>query len=78
MDGSVNLAIAIRSFVSKNNVLYSQAGAGIVIHSVEEKGITRSEQQIGGFEKSIGIGRKNLISVNNIDCRIALKQYTSN
>ena len=37
LDGSVNLAIAIRSFVSKNNVLYYQAGAGIVIHSDEEK-----------------------------------------
>lgn len=35
-NGESNLAIVIRSVLSKNNVLHYQAGAGIVLHSVPE------------------------------------------
>ena len=37
LNGDVNHAIAIRTFLAKNNTLYYQAGAGIVIDSDEEK-----------------------------------------
>lgn len=36
LNGDVNHAIAIRTFLAKNNTLYYQAGAGIVIDSKEE------------------------------------------
>ena len=53
LDGSVNLAIAIRSFVSKNNVLYSQAGAGIVIDSVEEKELQEVNNKLAALKKAL-------------------------
>ena len=53
LDGSVNLAIAIRSFVSKNNVLYSQAGAGIVIHSDEEKELQEVKNKLAALKKAL-------------------------
>ena len=53
LDGSVNLAIAIRSFVSKNNVLYSQAGAGIVIDSEEEKELQEVNNKLAALKKAL-------------------------
>jgi len=53
LDGSVNLAIAIRAFVSKNNVLYYQAGAGIVIHSDEEKELQEVNNKLAALKKAL-------------------------
>lgn len=53
LNGSVNLAIAIRSFVSKNNTLYSQAGAGIVIHSDEEKELQEVNNKLAALKKAL-------------------------
>ncbi|MCF6279172.1 MAG: anthranilate synthase component I family protein [Flavobacteriaceae bacterium] len=53
LDGSVNLAIAIRSFVSKNNTLYYQAGAGIVIHSDEEKELQEVNNKLAALKKAL-------------------------
>ncbi len=53
LNGSVNLAIAIRSFVSKNNTLYSQAGAGIVIHSDEEKELQEVNNKLAALNKAL-------------------------
>ncbi|AOW21727.1 anthranilate synthase component I family protein [Urechidicola croceus] len=53
LDGSVNLAIAIRSFVSKNNTLYSQAGAGIVIHSDEKKELQEVNNKLAALKKAL-------------------------
>jgi anthranilate synthase component 1 len=53
LDGSVNLAIAIRSFVSKSNVLYYQAGAGIVIHSNEEKELQEVNNKLAALKKAL-------------------------
>ncbi len=53
LDGSVNLAIAIRSFVSKKNVLYYQAGAGIVIHSDEEKELQEVNNKLAALKKAL-------------------------
>ena len=58
LDGSVNLAIAIRSFVSKNNVLYSQAGAGIVIDSVEEKELQEVNNKLAALKKALELAEK--------------------
>ena len=53
LDGSVNLAIAIRSFVSKKNVLYYQAGAGIVIHSSEEGELQEVNNKLAALKKAL-------------------------
>lgn len=53
LDGSINLAIAIRSFVSKNNTLYSQAGAGIVIHSDEKKELQEVNNKLAALKKAL-------------------------
>ena len=53
LDGSVNLAIAIRSFVSKQNVLYYQAGAGIVIHSNEEGELQEVNNKLAALKKAL-------------------------
>ncbi len=53
LDGNVNLAIAIRSFVSKNNVLYYQAGAGIVIHSDEKSELQEVNNKLAALKKAL-------------------------
>ena len=58
LDGSVNLAIAIRSFVSKNNVLYYQAGAGIVIHSDQEKELQEVNNKLAALKKALTLAEK--------------------
>ena len=58
LDGSVNLAIAIRSFVSKNNVLYYQAGAGIVIDSNEESELQEVNNKLAALKKALVLAEK--------------------
>ncbi|WP_299711244.1 anthranilate synthase component I family protein [uncultured Tenacibaculum sp.] len=58
LDGDVNLAIGIRSFVSKNNVLYYQAGAGIVIHSDEEKELQEVNNKLAALKKALTLAEK--------------------
>ncbi|MDB2632739.1 anthranilate synthase component I family protein [Flavobacteriaceae bacterium] len=58
LDGSVNLAIAIRSFVSKQNKLYYQAGAGIVIRSDEEKELQEVNNKLAALKKALTLAEK--------------------
>jgi len=53
LNGDVNQAIAIRSFVSKNNTLYYQAGAGLVIHSDEEKELEEVKHKLAALKKAL-------------------------
>jgi anthranilate synthase component 1 len=48
-DGSLNHAITIRSFLSKNNRLYFQAGAGIVVSSQEENELQEINNKLGAL-----------------------------
>jgi anthranilate synthase component 1 len=52
-DGSLNHAIMIRTFLSKNNVLYYRAGAGIVDSSVEENELHEVFNKIGALRKAV-------------------------
>ena len=52
-DGSVNHAITIRSFLSTNNTLYSQAGAGVVIHSNEESELQEVNNKLGALKQAL-------------------------
>ena len=52
-DGSVNQAIIIRSFLSKNNTLVYQAGAGIVVDSSPEKELEEVNNKMAALRKAI-------------------------
>lgn len=52
-DGGTNHAILIRSFLSKNNRLHFQAGAGIVKSSVEENELNEVFHKIGALRKAL-------------------------
>ena len=58
LDNSVNLAIAIRSFVSKENTLYYQAGAGIVINSTEEGELQEVNNKLAALKKALNLAEK--------------------
>ncbi len=52
-DGSLNHAITIRSFMSKNNKLHFQAGAGIVVSSVPESELQEINNKLGALKSAI-------------------------
>ena len=52
-DGSLNHAITIRSFLSKNNRLYFQAGAGVVVSSVEENELQEINNKLGALVSAL-------------------------
>ena len=57
-DGSVNHAITIRSFLSKNNTLYSQAGAGVVIKSDEESEMQEVKNKLGALQQALKLAEQ--------------------
>lgn len=52
-NGNLNQAITIRSFVSRNNTLFYQAGAGIVSLSKEERELQEVNNKLGALNKAI-------------------------
>ncbi len=52
-DGSLNQAITIRSFLSKDNRLYSQAGAGIVARSNPHSELMETNNKLGALVKAV-------------------------
>jgi len=52
-NGEMNKAIIIRSFLSQDNTLYYQAGAGIVAASVEEKELQEVNNKLGALKKAL-------------------------
>jgi len=52
-DGEMNQAIVIRSFLSRDNTLFYQAGAGVVVASVEEKELQEVNNKLGALTKAL-------------------------
>lgn len=52
-NGNINQAIVIRSFLSMNQTLFSQAGAGIVVDSVPEKELQEVNHKLGALKKAL-------------------------
>ena len=52
-NGDINQAIVIRSFLSKDNVLHCQAGAGIVEASSEEGELQEVNNKLGALKKAL-------------------------
>ncbi len=57
-DGSCNHAIMIRTFLSRQNTLTCQAGAGIVAASVPENELQEVNNKLGALKKSIQLAEK--------------------
>lgn len=57
-NGNLNHAIIIRSFLSKNGILLRQAGAGIVIDSVEERELQEVNNKLAALKKAINLAEQ--------------------
>lgn len=57
-DGSFNQAITIRSFVSKKNTLYYQAGAGVVAKSDEENELQEVNNKLAALKRAVEVASK--------------------
>lgn len=58
LNGSLNQAITIRTFVSRNGVLWFQAGGGIVAKSNEEYELQEVNNKLGALRKAIEMAEK--------------------
>lgn len=61
LDGRINTAIIIRTFLSKGNTLFIQAGAGVVKDSTEEKELQEIDNKLKALNKSIIAAEKYFI-----------------
>ena len=53
LNGDLNQAITIRTFVSRGNVLYYQAGAGIVAKSKDYRELQEVNNKLGALKKAV-------------------------
>ena len=53
LNGNLNQAIMIRSFLCQNNELHYQAGAGVVVNSVPESELKEVDNKIGALRMAI-------------------------
>lgn len=58
LDGSLNQAITIRTFVSRNGELWFQAGGGVVAKSDEEYELQEVNNKLGALRKAILMAEK--------------------
>ena len=58
LNGSLNQAITIRTFVSRNNELWFQAGGGIVAKSDEDYELQEVNNKLGALKKAIQLAEK--------------------
>lgn len=58
LNGTLNQAITIRTFVSRNNELWFQAGGGIVAKSNEEHELQEVNNKLGALKKAIILAEK--------------------
>lgn len=57
-NGDLTHAIIIRSFLSKDNTLYCQAGAGIVVSSNEESELAEVNHKLGALKQALRFAEK--------------------
>ncbi|WDF55073.1 anthranilate synthase component I family protein [Mucilaginibacter sp. KACC 22063] len=57
-NGDFNHAIMIRSFLSKNNVLHYQAGAGIVADSIAQNELNEVNNKIGALRRAVELAEE--------------------
>ena len=57
-NGHFNHAILIRSFLSKQNILTYQSGAGVVAASVPENELQEVNNKLGALKKALELAEK--------------------
>ena len=57
-EGNFNHCIIIRSFLSKNQVIHYQAGAGVVAKSEPKKELEEVYNKLGALEKALEMAEK--------------------
>ncbi len=57
-NGNINHAIIIRSFLSLDNTLYLQAGAGVVSDSVEESELQEVNNKLGALKRALKLAEE--------------------
>jgi anthranilate synthase component I len=58
LDGSFNQAIMIRTFLSRNNTLHYQAGAGVVAKSVPESELQEVNNKLNALKNAIALAEE--------------------
>lgn len=58
LNGTLNQAITIRTFVSRNNELWFQAGGGIIAKSNEENELQEVNNKLGALKKAITLAEQ--------------------
>lgn len=58
LNGDLNQAIVIRTFISRNNELWFQAGSGVVAKSNDQYELEESNNKLGALVKAIKIAEK--------------------
>lgn len=58
LDGAFNHAIMIRTFLSRNNTLFYQAGAGVVARSKPESELQEVNNKLGALKKAIELAQQ--------------------
>lgn len=78
LNNYINHAIMIRTFLSKNNTLFYQAGAGIVISSDEESELQEINNKVTALRKAIVNAQKfNNIAEANTEAPVLEKEIAS-
>ena len=78
LNNDINHAIMIRTFLSKNNTLYYQAGAGIVVSSNEESELQEINNKISALRKAIVNAQKfNNIAEANSEASVQKEEIAS-
>ena len=76
LNGSLNQAITIRTFVSRNGVLWFQAGGGIVAKSNDEYELQEVNNKLGALKKAIEMAEKCefMYDLTIYDVRFAMRR----
>lgn len=61
-NGDLNMAIIIRSILSKNNVMHYQAGAGIVLDSIRESELKEVDNKLNALRTAIKLCQNETIN----------------
>ncbi len=79
LNNDINHAIMIRTFLSKNNTLYYQAGAGIVISSDEENELQEINNKVSALRKAIVNAQKfnNIAEAKDITASLMEEEMAS-
>jgi len=64
-NGNLNMAIVIRSVLSKNNQLHYRAGAGVVLDSIVENEVNEVHHKLKAVRTAIKMANENRVLINN-------------